>query len=116
MAAQAQWQLSGDYFENCNCNVVCPCLVSKSAPLTSRPTEGECNVVLIFHIDGGSYDGMRLDGLNVVAGRPYARPHGEKEIGRSPPTLISAQTTSRRKRWAQSSLARPAARWRISHR
>ena len=30
MAAQAQWQLSGDYFENCNCNVVCPCLVSKS--------------------------------------------------------------------------------------
>jgi hypothetical protein len=23
MAAQAQWQLSGDYFENCNCNVVC---------------------------------------------------------------------------------------------
>jgi hypothetical protein len=66
MAAQAQWQLSGDYFENCNCNVVCPCLVSKSAPLTSRPTEGECNVVLIFHIDGGSYDGTRLDGLNVV--------------------------------------------------
>ena len=44
MAAQAQWQLSGDYFENCNCSVVCPCLVSKSAPLTSRPTEGECNV------------------------------------------------------------------------
>ena len=66
MAAHFQWQLSGDYFENCNCNVVCPCLVSKSAPLTSRPTEGECNVVLIFHIDGGSYDGTRLDGLNVV--------------------------------------------------
>jgi hypothetical protein len=66
MAAQAQWQLSGDYFENCNCSVVCPCLVSKSAPLTSRPTEGECNVVLIFHIDGGRYDGTPLDGLNVV--------------------------------------------------
>ena len=26
MATQAKWQLSGDYFENCNCNVVCPCL------------------------------------------------------------------------------------------
>ena len=47
----AQWQLSGDYFENCNCDVVCPCLVSKNAPLTARPTEGECNVALIFHID-----------------------------------------------------------------
>ena len=62
----AQWQLSGDYFENCNCDVVCPCLVSKNAPLTSRPTEGECNVALIFHIDTGSYDGTSLDGLNVV--------------------------------------------------
>jgi hypothetical protein len=40
MADQVQWQLSGDYFENCNCSVVCPCLVSKAAPLTSRPTEG----------------------------------------------------------------------------
>ena len=24
----AQWQLSGDYFQNCNCSVVCPCLLS----------------------------------------------------------------------------------------
>ena len=40
MAAQVQWHFSGDYFENCNCSVVCPCFVSKSAPLTSRPTEG----------------------------------------------------------------------------
>jgi hypothetical protein len=56
MAAQAQWHLSGDYFENCNCSVVCPCFVSKTAPLTSRPTEGVCDVALIFHIDTGSYD------------------------------------------------------------
>ena len=62
----AQWQLSGDYFENCNCDVVCPCLVSKNAPLTSRPTQGECNVVLIFHVETGSYEGTSLDGLNVV--------------------------------------------------
>ncbi len=53
MAAQVQWHLSGDYFENCNCSVVCPCLISKSAPLTSRPTEGVCDVVLIFHIESG---------------------------------------------------------------
>jgi hypothetical protein len=43
MAEQVQWQLSGDYFENCSCSVVCPCLVSKAAPLTSKPTEGVCN-------------------------------------------------------------------------
>ena len=66
MADQVQWQLSGDYFENCNCSVVCPCLVSKAAPLTSRPTEGVCNVPLIFHIESGSYGAVALDGLNVA--------------------------------------------------
>ena len=66
MADQVQWQLSGDYFENCNCSVVCPCLVSKAAPLTSRPTEGVCDVPLIFHIESGRYGGIALDGLNVA--------------------------------------------------
>jgi hypothetical protein len=62
----AQWRLSGEYFENCNCSVVCPCLVSTNAPLTARPTEGTCDVVLAFHIDQGSYGGVSLDGLNVA--------------------------------------------------
>ena len=66
MAAQAKWQLSGDYFENCNCDVVCPCLVSPAAPLTSRPSQGTCDVALFFHIDKGSYDTTPLDGLNVA--------------------------------------------------
>ncbi len=66
MAAQAKWQLSGDYFENCNCDLVCPCLVSPAAPLTSRPTQGTCDVALFFHIDKGSYDTTPLDGLNVA--------------------------------------------------
>jgi hypothetical protein len=67
MADQILWHFSGDYFENCSCTVVCPCLVSKAAPLTSRPTEGVCNVPLIFHIDSGRYGNVALDGLNVVA-------------------------------------------------
>jgi len=66
MAIQKKWQLSGDYFENCNCDVVCPCLVSPAAPLTARPSQGTCDVALAFHIDKGSYDGVPLDGLNVV--------------------------------------------------
>ncbi len=51
MADQVSWHLSGDYFENCSCSVLCPCLVSAAPPLTARPTEGFCNVPLIFHID-----------------------------------------------------------------
>src|SRR5271166_266889 len=66
MATQSKWRLTGDYFENCNCDVVCPCLVSTAAPLTARPTQGVCNVRLVFHIDKGDYDGTALDGLNVV--------------------------------------------------
>jgi hypothetical protein len=62
----ANWRLSGDYFENCNCDVVCPCLVSTGAPLTARPTEGSCEVALLFHIDHGTYDQVGLDGLNVA--------------------------------------------------
>ena len=66
MADQVQWQFSGDYFENCSCSVVCPCLVSKAAPLTSRPTEGVCNVPVVFHIESGKYGSVALDGLNVA--------------------------------------------------
>ena len=60
------WRLSGDYFENCNCNVVCPCLISPAAPFTARPTEGVCDLALAFHIDQGSYGDVSLAGLNVA--------------------------------------------------
>jgi hypothetical protein len=62
----AKWQLTGEYFENCNCDVVCPCLVSTNAPLTARPSQGVCDVLLAFHIDKGSYGDVALDGLNVA--------------------------------------------------
>jgi hypothetical protein len=61
-----EWHLSGDYFENCNCSVVCPCLVSTKPQLTSKPTEGVCDVAMVFHIDSGNYGDVRLDGLNVA--------------------------------------------------
>ena len=61
-----QWQPTGDYFENCNCDVVCPCLASPAAPLTARPSRGACDVALVFHSDRGSYGDVALDRLNVV--------------------------------------------------
>lgn len=66
MTDQVHWRLSGNYFENCNCSVACPCLVSTAAPLTSKPTEGACDVPLMFHIDSGRYGDTALDGLNVA--------------------------------------------------
>lgn len=61
------WTLSGDYFESCNCDVVCPCLFSAEPQMTSTPTNGACEVLLAFHIDSGEFGGTQLDGLNAVA-------------------------------------------------
>jgi hypothetical protein len=83
MAGQTNWRLSGDYFENCNCDVVCPCLVSTAPPLTARPTQGVCDVALIFHIDKGSYGQVSLDGLNVavIGHAPGAMADGNWTLG-----------------------------------
>jgi hypothetical protein len=63
---QTKWSLSGDYFENCNCGVPCPCVISPAKPLTSGPTEGDCHAVFLYHIDKGAYGDVKLDGLNAV--------------------------------------------------
>ncbi len=65
MTTQKKWRLVGDYLENCNCNIVCPCLVSTKA-MFARPTQGYCDNVLAFHIDKGTYGDVVLDGLNVA--------------------------------------------------
>ena len=64
----AAWHFDGDYFENCSCEVACPCLFSAAPPLTSRPSshDGACDVPIAFHVDTGSFGETRLDGLNVA--------------------------------------------------
>jgi hypothetical protein len=61
--AQNGWQVSGEYFEACNCDFICPCPTSG---LTARPTHGHCDAGLIFHVDRGAFGGTRLDGLNFA--------------------------------------------------
>ncbi len=65
-STSVRWQLSGDYFENCNCDVVCPCLFSPAPQLTATPTRGACEVAFAFHIDRGNYGDVPLSGLNAV--------------------------------------------------
>lgn len=54
------WKVSGTYFEACNCATACPCV------FLSAPTEGNCTVILAWHIDRGSFGAAALDGLNVA--------------------------------------------------
>src|SRR5579862_128508 len=76
MADQGKWSLSGEYFENCNCDVACPCLISSAAPLTTRPTRGECDVAIVFHVDKGRHGDVTLDGLNVAVVGHWPGPMG----------------------------------------
>jgi hypothetical protein len=62
----ATWQITGDYFENCNCDVICPCVASPLGPLAAQPTQGACEAPIAFHIDSGSYGDVTLDELNAV--------------------------------------------------
>jgi hypothetical protein len=55
------WRLEGDYFEGCNCDILCPCSFFKD------PDEGSCYVSCPWHIQKGVYDDTNLDNMNVVA-------------------------------------------------
>ena len=74
------WQLSGDYFETCNCDYLCPCLTSN---LAGQPTQGHCNVAMAFHINEGRYGDLALDDLTfvVVAHTPGAMGAGNWRVG-----------------------------------
>lgn len=56
------WQIEGTYFENCNCDMVCPCSTSG---LTVAGDQERCLVALAFHIDTGSSGDVDLSGINV---------------------------------------------------
>ena len=53
----AQWKIEGEYFESCNCDVICACLVQ------NVPPRGRCDAAMAFRVDSGSYGDTRLNGL-----------------------------------------------------
>jgi hypothetical protein len=57
------WKIEGRYFENCPCDVPCPC----TASLDLGADPDRCTPVLAFHIDSGEIDGVDVAGLSVVA-------------------------------------------------
>lgn len=54
------WNLTGTYFETCNCEAACPCV------FTSPPTQGVCTALVAWHVDRGRFGETALDGLNVA--------------------------------------------------
>ena len=63
MTIGVQWTMRGDYFENCNCDVICPC---PTTSLQARPDKGNCDVIFGFNIGQGNYGDVSLDGLSFM--------------------------------------------------
>ena len=57
------WKLSGEYFENCSCEILCPCITSSM----QGPADYErCQVPLICKIREGFFDDVSLDDLAFI--------------------------------------------------
>jgi hypothetical protein len=76
----ASWQMAGDYFETCSCDYVCPCILTNMA---GSPTKGWCNFAMVFRIDQGNSDGVKLDNLAfaVIGHAPEIMGKGNWSVG-----------------------------------
>ncbi len=74
------WRVEGTYFENCSCDMVCPCTTSS----LSLPGDTErCFVALFFNVAAGEVDGVDVSGLTVavVADAPQLMSEGNWRMG-----------------------------------
>ncbi|HJS68385.1 MAG TPA: DUF1326 domain-containing protein [Nitrososphaera sp.] len=55
-----KWNVSGDWFDVCKCNIPCPCTFAQA------PSYGDCEGVLAYHIKKGRYGDIPLEGLNAL--------------------------------------------------
>ena len=78
--ATPSWQVTGQYYETCNCDFVCPCIPGQ---LAVSPTKGSCIFAMAFQIDRGSYGTVSLDGLGfIILGlTPEAMGKGNWSVG-----------------------------------
>jgi len=78
--ATTAWQVSGQYYETCSCDFVCPCILGQMAV---KPSKGTCTFAMGFQIERGRYGTVPLDGLGfiVVGWTPEAMGKGHWSVG-----------------------------------
>ena len=78
--ATPAWKLSGQYYETCSCDFVCPCILTQ---MTVRPSKGSCTFAMGYQIEHGAFGQVPLDGLGfVVLGlTPGAMAKGNWSVG-----------------------------------
>jgi hypothetical protein len=97
------WQVSGQYYETCNCDFVCPCV---PGGLAVRPSKGFCHFAMAFAVDRGSYGTVSLDGLGfiVLGFTPEEMGKGNWSVG-----LIADERANAEQRDALTAIASGAA-------
>jgi hypothetical protein len=70
-----RWHLTGQVIVTCNCDWGCPC------NFNALPTHGKCEGGWTWHVDKGSFNDTKLDGLNfsVYVNWPAAIHEGNGE-------------------------------------
>lgn len=74
------WNVSGQYYETCSCDYVCPCILQQMAV---EPSKGTCTFAMAFKIESGVFGSLKLDDLGfIVLGlTPEAMGKGNWSVG-----------------------------------
>ena len=101
--ATPAWKVSGQYYETCNCDFICPCIPGQ---LAVKPTKGSCNFAMAFQIERGQYGNLKLDGLGfvVLGNTPGPMADGKWTVG-----VIADERASAEQRDAIQAIASGAA-------
>ena len=78
--ASPSWHVSGQYFETCSCNFVCPCILGQMAV---PPSRGSCTFAMAMQIEHGTFGTIALDGMTfiVLGYTPEAMGKGNWSVG-----------------------------------
>jgi len=61
MSTVPEWQLIGDWFDICSCDIPCPCEFAQA------PTNNTCQGMLAWHIRHGHFGAIQLNDLSLLA-------------------------------------------------
>lgn len=97
--ANTEWNISGQYYETCSCDFICPCVPGQ---LQARPTKGSCTFAMAFQVERGRFGELPLDGLGfaLLGMTPEDMAKGNWTIG-----LIVDEHASREQREAIEAIA-----------
>jgi hypothetical protein len=59
----ANWKISGEYMESCNCDYLCPCIYTNPQ---EGATHDQCTALMVYRINEGRSGDVTLDGLKFA--------------------------------------------------